>query len=182
MMTDPDLCPIRRHPLPRRATAGSGIVSPAPRGEAARQAREPSPPRSPRKALATDTRNTVLFAGYQAAGTRGAAMLGGAPAVKIHGSYVPIHAEVAMLENLSAHADADEILTWLRGFRRVPRTTWVTHGEPVAADALRHRIEEGLGWNVRVPDYRETVILADSSGNSRLDEQTAHPPPLPPIA
>lgn len=112
------------------------------------------------KHYAPDLRNTILFAGFQAGGTRGAAMVGGAESVKIHGGYVPVRAEVANLDMLSAHADADEILRWLRGFRQPPRTTFVTHGEPPAADALRHRIEEELGWNVVVPELNQAVELA----------------------
>jgi metallo-beta-lactamase family protein len=111
------------------------------------------------KVMAPDPRNTILFAGYQAAGTRGAAMIAGAQAVKIHGSYVPIRAHVAQLENLSAHADAGEILNWLQSFEHPVSETFITHGEPEAADALRLRIEEKLGWSCRVPDYRETVTL-----------------------
>jgi metallo-beta-lactamase family protein len=111
------------------------------------------------KVFAPDSRNTILFAGFQAAGTRGAAILGGATAVKIHGSYVPVHAETALLENLSAHADYSEIMDWLGAFETPPVQTFVTHGEPVAADALRHRIQEQLGWSVRVPEYLEAVSL-----------------------
>jgi metallo-beta-lactamase family protein len=111
------------------------------------------------KAFAPDPRNTILFSGFQAGGTRGAAILAGAESVKIHGGYVPIRAEVAIINNLSAHADAYEIMDWLKGFKTPPRRTFVTHGEPVAADALRHRIEEELSWSCRVPDYLESVIL-----------------------
>lgn len=111
------------------------------------------------KAFASDRRNTILFAGYQAGGTRGAAILGGAASVRIHGEDVPIRAEVASLDNLSAHADAGEILAWLRGFSQVPRRTFVTHGEPAAADAMRARIERELGWSVTMPDYLQTVEL-----------------------
>lgn len=110
------------------------------------------------KAYAPDARNTILFAGFQAAGTRGAAMLGGADAVKIHGAYVPVRAEVANLETLSAHADRDELLAWLDA-QRAPRRVFVTHGEPVAADALRLAIEERHGWPCTVPDYRESQEL-----------------------
>ncbi|CAG0965737.1 Ribonuclease [Methylophilaceae bacterium] len=113
------------------------------------------------KAFGPDPRNTILFAGYQAAGTRGAAMLNGADSVKIHGEYVPINAEVDFISNLSAHADYSEIMDWLSHFTLPPRQTFLTHGEPVAADALRHRIEERMGWNVKVPEYLETVDLQD---------------------
>lgn len=111
------------------------------------------------KAFASDTRNTIVFVGHQAVGTRGAAMIGGTKAVKIHGHYVPVNAEVAVLDNLSAHADAGEILDWLHHFEVPPRETFIVHGEPAAADALRLRIEETLGWQVRVPEYRESATL-----------------------
>jgi metallo-beta-lactamase family protein len=112
------------------------------------------------KALAPDPRNTILFAGFQAAGTRGAAMVGGAESVKIHGQYVPMRAEIASLDMLSAHADREELLAWLSGFEQAPRHVFVTHGEPVAADALRLAIQDRLGWSSAVPDYRDTETLA----------------------
>jgi metallo-beta-lactamase family protein len=111
------------------------------------------------KAFAPDPRNTILFSGYQAAGTRGAAMLGGAREIRIHGQDVPVRAEVAALSSLSAHADANEILQWLGSFRQAPRAAFVTHGEPVAADTLRQRIERGLRWTVHVPEHLQTVEL-----------------------
>jgi len=111
------------------------------------------------KAFAPDPRNTILFAGFQAVGTRGAAIVAGAESVKIHGAYVPIKAEVALLDNMSAHADYAETLDWLAHFREPPRMTFVTHGEPVAADALRLRIHERFGWDCRVPEYLEIFGL-----------------------
>jgi metallo-beta-lactamase family protein len=112
------------------------------------------------KALAPDKRNTVLFVGFQAGGTRGAAMLAGAETVKIHGGYVPVRAEVAILNNLSAHADYAETLEWLRHFQAPPRRTFLVHGEPPAADALRLRIEEQLHWRTYLPEYQEGVELS----------------------
>jgi metallo-beta-lactamase family protein len=111
------------------------------------------------KRYAPDPKNTILFAGFQAGGTRGAAMMSGAESVKIHGEYVPVRAQVSNLEFLSAHADADEILRWLRGFKAAPRMTFIIHGEPSASDALRHRIEEELGWPCLVPDHGQKVEL-----------------------
>lgn len=111
------------------------------------------------KAFAPDPRNTILFVGFQAGGTRGAAMVNGAKSIKIHGEYIPVRAEVAVMENLSAHADYTEIMDWLSHFDSPPRKTFITHGEPAAADALRHRIEEKLGWHCRVPEYLERVSL-----------------------
>ena len=111
------------------------------------------------KAFAPHRRNTLLFAGFQAGGTRGASITGGAPSVRIHGQEVPIRAEVARLDSLSAHADAGEIMQWLRGFKAAPRTTFITHGEPAAADALRQRIGRELGWACHMPFYLERVAL-----------------------
>lgn len=111
------------------------------------------------KTFAPDPKNTILFSGFQAGGTRGAAMLDGAKEIKIHGEYVPVNAEIAIIDNLSAHADANEIITWLKHFDAPPKQTFITHGEPIAADTLRLKIEETLGWEVYVPDYLETVDL-----------------------
>ena len=109
--------------------------------------------------LAPGQRNTILFSGYQAGGTRGAALVGGAKEVVIFGQPVPVRAQVANLDMLSAHADADEILAWLRRFSRPPRMTFITHGEPAAADVLRYRIEHELRWPVTIPEYKEQFEL-----------------------
>jgi metallo-beta-lactamase family protein len=111
------------------------------------------------KAFAPDPRNSILFAGFQAAGTRGASMIGGAPTVKIHGQHVPIRAEVARIDALSAHADRDELLGWIGALPAAPRRVFVTHGEPAAADALRQAVEERHGWPCTVPEYRDSVEL-----------------------
>ena len=108
---------------------------------------------------APDPANLILFAGFQAGGTRGAAMTGGAETIKVHGRYIPVRAQVQNLQMLSAHADADEIMGWLRGFRSPPKMSFITHGEPAAADALRHRIDEELHWACTVPDYRDEAEL-----------------------
>lgn len=110
------------------------------------------------KSYAPDAKNAILFVGFQAAGTRGAALVAGAKEVKIHGAYIPVRAEVANLDTLSAHADREQLLAWL-GALPAPRRIFVTHGEPVAADALRLAIEERHGWSVTVPDYLESREL-----------------------
>jgi metallo-beta-lactamase family protein len=84
----------------------------------------------------------------------------GADRVKIHGEYVPVRAEIRNMHMLSAHADADEIMGWLGHFKSAPRMTFVTHGEPAAADALRRRIEEERRWPVTVPEFRDTFDLS----------------------
>jgi metallo-beta-lactamase family protein len=103
------------------------------------------------KAFGPDHRNTILFSGFQAAGTRGRWMLQGAKEVKIHGQWIPIHAEIADLPMLSAHGDADEIMRWLGGFKEPPRKTFIVHGEPMGSEALRVRIGRDLGWDATVP-------------------------------
>jgi metallo-beta-lactamase family protein len=112
------------------------------------------------KVIAPEPANTVLFSGYQAAGTRGAQMVAGAREIKIHGGYVPVRAEVRVMDSLSAHADWREILAWLSAFPSPPRHTFITHGEPAAADHLRLKIEERLGWACSVPEHRQRVVLA----------------------
>jgi len=99
-----------------------------------------------------DAKNTILFAGYQAPGTRGARLLGGEKELKMFGQWVPIHAEIEQLPQLSAHADADEIMQWLAGFEKPPRGLFIVHGEPVASDALRTRVARELGWSASVVD------------------------------
>jgi metallo-beta-lactamase family protein len=111
------------------------------------------------KAFAPDRRNTILFAGFQAGGTRGASMVSGTPSVRIHGEDIPVRAEVAQLDSMSAHADANEIMDWLRGFTTLAKQVFVTHGEPVAADAMRQRIKRELHWPARVPTYQESFEL-----------------------
>ena len=111
------------------------------------------------KAFAPNPNNAILFAGFQAAGTRGAAMLDGVDSIKIHGEYVPVRAQVEFISNLSAHADYAEILEWLGGFEAPPKATFITHGEPIAADAMRLHIEEKLHSKTCVPDYLQTVTL-----------------------
>ena len=112
------------------------------------------------RAYAPDSRNAILLTGFQAGGTRGRALQDGVSSIKMFGEYVPVRAEVAMLDNLSAHADCVEVLDWLAQFHAPPRTTFATHGEPAAADALRIRIGETLGWTCRVPEYLgvETLV------------------------
>jgi metallo-beta-lactamase family protein len=112
------------------------------------------------RAFGGDPRNTILFVGFQAPGTRGADLVAGRRSVRVHGEWINVQAEIAHIDNLSAHADADEILGWLRGFACPPRQTFITHGELAAAEALRHRIERELGWECRVPEHRESVAIA----------------------
>ncbi len=106
-----------------------------------------------------DPDNTVLFVGYQAAGTRGRRLVNGEPQVKMHGRMIDVRARIERLESMSAHADAGEIMRWLGNFTRPPARTFIVHGEPAAQDTLKVEIEKRLGWNVHVPEYLEQVEL-----------------------
>ena len=100
-----------------------------------------------------DPRNLVLFIGFQAQGTRGFTIKNKAPEVKIFGDIVPIHAQVAALEQFSDHADPPELLHWLRTFPSRPGTTYLVHGDPEASSQLRDTMKKDLGWNVEVAQY-----------------------------
>ncbi len=106
-----------------------------------------------------DRRNCVVLTGYQAAGTRGRALVEGAREVKIHGRHVPVRAEVVMDDAFSVHADADEILEWLRLLPEPPRSVYVVHGEPQASRAFAARIRDDLDWCAVVPRQGERVRL-----------------------
>ena len=106
-----------------------------------------------------DHRNTILFVGFQGAGTRGQSILSGAESVKMHGHEVRIRAHVEKMENLSAHADYGEILGWLGQFHKPPGKTFLVHGEPRAAEALQAKITQQLHWDVMIPSYLQKVAL-----------------------
>jgi len=108
-------------------------------------------------AYGSDRRNAIILTGYQAGGTRGAALLRGENHLRIYGRDVPIKAEVVALESMSAHADSDGVIEWMRAAPRPPAMTYLTHGEPASADTLRVRIKRDLGWNARVPEHLESI-------------------------
>jgi metallo-beta-lactamase family protein len=99
-----------------------------------------------------EERNTVLFVGYQAGGTRGRALVDGVEEIKIHGQYVRVHARVAQIHGLSAHADYREMIDWFAAGKLAPKRVFVTHGEPAAADTFRRFLGDRFGWNATVPD------------------------------
>jgi metallo-beta-lactamase family protein len=110
-------------------------------------------------AYGSDPHNAVVLTGFQAGGTRGAALLAGERRLRIFGKDVPIRAEVVALGSLSAHADADALIDWMGSVDHPPSSVYVVHGEPAAADALRARITRELGWPARVPEHLERVDL-----------------------
>ena len=112
------------------------------------------------KAALPDPRNTVLFVGFQAEGTRGRLMVDGAHEVKIHGQIIPVQAHVEKIDSMSAHADSQEVLRWLGGFNRPPQMTFLVHGEVVAMQALQPAIQEKLGWKTMMPRHAQVVELS----------------------
>jgi metallo-beta-lactamase family protein len=108
-----------------------------------------------------DPRNTVLFVGYQAPGTRGRSIVDGAAEVKMRGKLVPVAARIERIDSMSAHADGSEMIRWLRGFEAPPRLTCIVHGEPPGMEALRAAIARDLGdgWRTHVPHYLERIDL-----------------------
>lgn len=113
-------------------------------------------------AYGPDPRNVIVLTGYQAGGTRGAALRDGSRSLRIFGDDVPIGAEVVTIDTLSAHADADGLIAWMGAVDVPPEMVYVIHGEPAASDALRARIKRELHWNARVPEHMESVPLPAS--------------------
>jgi metallo-beta-lactamase family protein len=105
------------------------------------------------------TKNTVLFVGFQAEGTRGRKLVDGAREVRLKGRDIPVAARIERFDWLSAHADAGEIMRWLSGFSRPPSMTHLVHGEPAALEALRARVQSELQWPVQVARYQARVEL-----------------------
>jgi metallo-beta-lactamase family protein len=101
-------------------------------------------------------RNMVILTGYQSPGTRGATLASGARSVRIHGRDVEVQAEIVQLESASAHADATQLLDWLRSSPSRPDQVYVVHGDQAAADAMRGRIEHELHWRALVPEHGAT--------------------------
>jgi len=107
-----------------------------------------------------DPRNTILFIGFQAPGTRGFIIKNRAAEVKIFGQMIPIRAQVEALEQFSDHADTPELLEWLRTFSNKPGTTYLVHGEPDASAQLRDTMAKELGWNVQIAQWMQKVDFA----------------------
>ena len=106
-----------------------------------------------------DSKNTVLFIGYQAEGTRGRTILEGHPTVKIHGMQVPVKASVENIPGFSGHGDYNEIMAWLMGFNKPPEHVFIVHGEPESSEFLADKIRTRFGWQVTVPKFMQKFDL-----------------------
>jgi metallo-beta-lactamase family protein len=111
------------------------------------------------KHLLPQERNSVVLVGYQAVGTRGRDLVEGAAALKMHGRYIPVRAEVTQIDGFSVHADGDELLEWASSMVEPPTTTYVVHGEAAASAELARRFRQELRWNAVVPRDGETVRI-----------------------
>jgi len=103
--------------------------------------------------------STILFVGYQAAGTLGRIIVNGAEKVRILGQHYPIKAKIVQINGFSAHADRDGLLNWLSNFRKPPRHLFVTHGEADISQQFASLVRGKMGWKVAVPAYREEFLL-----------------------
>ena len=103
--------------------------------------------------------STILFVGYQSVGTLGRIIIDGAQRVRILGEYYPVKAKIVQLQGLSAHADRDNLLLWLKGLKQPPRHVYVVHGEPESAHSFAQYVTSQTGWATSVPEYQQTVIL-----------------------
>ncbi len=111
------------------------------------------------KQFGGDRRNTILFVGYQAKGTLGRELIDGQKHVKIFGTLYPVHADIKIMDMLSAHADYNEMLEWLSSFEKAPKKVFLTHGELESAISFKKKIEDRFGWSVVIPKYLESFEL-----------------------
>ena len=111
------------------------------------------------KSLLPDDKHTIAFLGYQAAGTRGEALINGATRIKLHGEYVPVRAKILNLDCFSAHGDYQDIINWLKQAQVLPKKIFITHGEPKASDVMRCHLKEQLGVEATVAEYLQQVQL-----------------------
>jgi metallo-beta-lactamase family protein len=107
-----------------------------------------------------DPKNTILFIGFQAPGTRGHAIKNGAKEIRMFGMEIPVRAKVTALEQFSDHADPPEMLEWLHTFKSKPGRTYLVHGDSEAASSLRDMVTQELGWKVEVAEWMQKVRLS----------------------
>jgi metallo-beta-lactamase family protein len=105
--------------------------------------------------------SSVLFVGYQAVGTLGRVILESNPGdeVRILGQHYPVNAGIVQVHGFSAHADKQEILTWLKNIKNKPRKVFVVHGEKETAHNFKDYLIENTGWDVMVPKYQDVVAI-----------------------
>jgi metallo-beta-lactamase family protein len=106
-----------------------------------------------------DKRNTVIFVGYQAQGTKGRRLIDGDEKIKIHGEWIPVKAHVSRVSGLSAHADAGELTLWLGRREREPEQVVLIHGEYGAQQAFAERLKEEFGWDSQIPELGDSITV-----------------------
>ena len=111
------------------------------------------------KQFLPNANNTIVLTGFQAAGTRGESLLNGEKMLNIEGEFIPVNADIKFLNNISSHADYDEILSWLSNFKHPPKKVFIVHGEPAANEGLKQKIQDKFGWNCVIPEYLQVEKL-----------------------
>ncbi len=109
--------------------------------------------------LIDEPSTTVLLVGYQAEGTRGRQLKEGVHEIRFFGKYYPIKAAIKSIESLSAHADQEDLLNWMKTIKNIPEMVYLIHGEPTALDAFRSKIENTYGWHVKIPQLTDVEKL-----------------------
>jgi metallo-beta-lactamase family protein len=106
-----------------------------------------------------DPKNTVIFVGYQAEGTKGRRLVEGEPEIKIHGNWIPVKAAIRQVSGLSAHADSDELIVWLSQREKEPEKVCLIHGEYAVQQEFAERLSEEFGWQAIIPELGDTIQL-----------------------
>lgn len=109
--------------------------------------------------LIDEPSTTVLLVGYQAEGTRGRQLKEGVHEIRFFGKYYPVKATIKTIESLSAHADQEDLLNWMKTIKNIPEMVYLIHGEPTALDAFRTKIKNTYGWNVKIPQLTDVEKL-----------------------
>ena len=103
--------------------------------------------------------STILFVGYQANGTLGRLIVEGAEEVRIYREKYPVRAQIKQIHGFSAHADKNELLSWVSNINNTPRKVFIVHGEEDSTHDFAELLQKEHGWNVAIPEYREEIRL-----------------------
>lgn len=120
--------------------------------------------------------STVLFVGYQAQGSLGRRLLEGVKKVKIMGEEISVKAKIVNLEGFSAHADKDQLTTWLGNFKTKPANIFVVHGEHDMSEPFAALITDKFGIPTYVPKYGDSALMTGRSWQIEPSAVTAVEP------
>jgi metallo-beta-lactamase family protein len=106
-----------------------------------------------------EPKHTIVLVGYQAIGTRGRRLIEGEEFVKMHGKLIPVKAQIEQINSFSVHADASELVEWLKTSSQPPKNVFIVHGEGDSSAALQQKISQELGWKCVVPKDGQVISL-----------------------